>query len=614
MESPSLSLGKDGSDEEYSELHSTESLASNQETLVPKRCRRNIVPGKTLILSIRRSRASATCRELFVHNIHGSRSSIPKHIITFDEKYVIRCLELIRNFAVRAAAWNFTSKVDILPDHSSNLAYIENRGSSNMAIEYPLGGGTEVIVNSTGDWTIGTLSGSQTMINILKSPLLQQFGSLDHNAKFVKTNLLGVSEPFYSDFAGSVKAASTISPNLEKEVKVLDHRNTSASLHRREASISSTSSSSDQSSSSGYGTSVQGMLQCTWKDGLPHHVFTVDDKREVYVADLSKVEPSDDKGVDFFYTFHSRRNGKKECDIHDMELQSIAKMRVSTLIRFSSDNSEVRETQFVLSINSDNRTGEMQASNHAQKKNKRLTKKVVDVFRPSHSYKQRSYSKFGGSDTISEDTPLDPSEDVRDNFLDVGESRAEYKCAPNLEMAAIVVKEIYHHHKEAEVGGWGLKFLKKSGSNASPDTMIPAKHSRNTGECSTSTDILIPAGLHGGPRTRVGGPSSLIERWISGGHCDCGGWDIGCPLTILNTRSGSTDYSFHIDNFGECKSIDLFMQGSKQNVPMMKLVNIHKGLYYIHFQSTLSSLQSFAIAAAMIHSRSPVLRAKVYRT
>ncbi|KAH6768425.1 hypothetical protein C2S51_013761 [Perilla frutescens var. frutescens] len=610
METPSTNLGKDGREEENAELYATESLESSQDTIVPQRCRRNIVTGKTLILNIRRSRASATCRELFLQNVHGSRNSIPKHIISFDEKYVIRCLELIRNFAVRAAAWNFTSKVDILPDHSSSLAYIESRSSSNMAIEYPLGGGTEVVVNSTGDWAIGSVSGSQTMINILKSPLLQQFGSLDQNANFVKTNLLGVREPFYSDFAGSVKAA----PNLEKEVKVLDHRYASVPLHRRDASMSSTSSSfSDHSSSSGYGTSFQGMLQCTWKDGLPHHVFTVDDKREVYVADLSKVESSDAKGVDYFYTFHSRRNGKKECDIHDLDLQSIAKMRVSTSIRFSSNNSEVRETQFVLSINSDNCTGEIQTSNHAHMK-KRLTKKVVDVFRPSHSYKQRSSSKLVGSGAIFEDTPLDPSEGVHDNFLDVGESCAEYKHSPNLELAAIVVKDIYHHDKEAEVGGWGLKFLKKSGNKPSPDTTIPSERSRNTGECSTSTDIIIPAGFHGGPRTKVGGPSSLVERWISGGHCDCGGWDVGCPLTILNTRSGSTDFSSRVDDFGECKSIDLFIQGSKQNLPMLKMVNIHRGLYYIHFQSTLSTLQCFAIAAAMIHSRSPLFRSKVYRT
>lgn len=551
MESPSTNLGKDGSEEENAVLHAAESQESNQETLVPKRCKRNIVPGKTLVLSIRRSRASATCRELFLQNIHTSRNSIPKHIITFDEKYAIRCLQLIRNFAVRVAARNFSSKVDILPEHTSSLAYIEDRSSSNMAIEYPLVGGTEVIVNSTGDWTIGTVSGSQTMINILKSPLLQQFGSLDAN--FVKTNFIGASEQFYSDFADS-----TVSPNIKKEVRVLDHRYTSAPLHRREASISSSSSSfSDQSSSSGGGISFQGMLQCTWKDGLPHHIFTVDDKREVYAADLSKVECSDDEGLDYFYTFHSRRNGKKECDIHDLESQSIAKMRVSNSVQFSSNDTEVMETQFVLSINSDSRTGETQSSNQAHKITKRLTKKMVDVFRPSHSYKQRSSSKVGGSGTILEEAPLEPSEDVHDSFLDVGERCAEYKYAPNLEMAAIVVKDIYHHHEEAETeaGGWGLKFLKRSGNKESLDATRPPKHSRNASECSTSTEILIPAGIHGGPRTRVGGPSTIIERWKSGGHCDCGGWDVGCPLTILNTGSGSADYPSN-----ECKSFDLFMQ------------------------------------------------------
>ncbi|KAL1561692.1 hypothetical protein AAHA92_04365 [Salvia divinorum] len=602
MESPSTNLGKDGSEEENAVLCATECLESNRETLVLKR---NLVPGNTLILSVRRSRTSATCREVFLQNIHASRNSIPKHIITFDEKYAIRCLQSIRNFAVRAAVRNFSSKVDILKDHTSSLAYIKDRSSSNMAIEYPVVGGTEVIVDSTGDWTIGTVSGSQTMINILKSPLLQQFGSLD--ATFMKTNFLGASEQFYSDFVGSVKATGAISPNLEKEVKVLDRRYASAPLHSRDASISSTSSSSDQSSSSGGGISFQGMLQCTWKDGLPHHIFTVDDKREVYSADLSKVECSVDKGLDYLYTFHSRRNGKKE---RELESQNIAKMQVSSSIGFSSNNMEIRETQFVLSINSDNRTGEMQTSNQAHKKNKRLTKKMVDVFRPSHSYKQRSSSKVGVSGTILEDTPLEPSEDVHDNFSNVGERCAEYKYAPNLELAAIVVKDTYHHHVEAEVeaGGWGLKFLKKSGNKESPEATTPPKHSRNRGECSTSTDILISAGIHGGPRTRVGGPSSIIERWRSGGHCDCGGWDVGCPLTILNTGSGSTVYSSQ-----ECKSFDLFMQGSFQSLPIMKMVNIHKGLYYINFQSTLSTLQSFAIAAALIHSRSPILRSKLCR-
>lgn len=49
--------------------------------------------------------------------------------------------------------------------------------------------------------------------------------------------------------------------------------------------------------------------------------------------------------------------------------------------------------------------------------------------------------------------------------------------------------------------------------------------------------VLIPSGSHGmpesdGPCPGIG-PSSLLERWRSGGGCDCGGWDMGCPLTVL---------------------------------------------------------------------------------
>ena len=43
--------------------------------------------------------------------------------------------------------------------------------------------------------------------------------------------------------------------------------------------------------------------------------------------------------------------------------------------------------------------------------------------------------------------------------------------------------------------------------------------------------VILPRGIHGLAVT--GRPAPLIERWRTGGKCDCGGWDIGCPLTIL---------------------------------------------------------------------------------
>lgn len=44
--------------------------------------------------------------------------------------------------------------------------------------------------------------------------------------------------------------------------------------------------------------------------------------------------------------------------------------------------------------------------------------------------------------------------------------------------------------------------------------------------------VILPSGVHSLPSK--GGPSSLIQRWRSGGSCDCGGWDLGCQLKVLS--------------------------------------------------------------------------------
>lgn len=49
-------------------------------------------------------------------------------------------------------------------------------------------------------------------------------------------------------------------------------------------------------------------------------------------------------------------------------------------------------------------------------------------------------------------------------------------------------------------------------------------------------------------------------------------------------------------------------QGSELKAPTLRMVNIRDGLYFIHFQSNLSALQSLSIAVASVHSQSPSLR------
>lgn len=60
----------------------------------------------------------------------------------------------------------------------------------------------------------------------------------------------------------------------------------------------------------------------------------------------------------------------------------------------------------------------------------------------------------------------------------------------------------------------------------------------------------------------------------------------------------------HWDDHG---STSMF-QGSELKAPTLRMVNIRDGLYFIHFQSNLSALQSLSIAVASVHSQSPSLR------
>lgn len=553
-------------------------------------------------------------------------SRIPKQIISFDEKYLRRCLELIEFSALKVGSCTIPSDIGVFLDNSSSRKISTGNiyDLNGIVIECPSVAGTEnVVISSSGDSILGAITRSKSMINILKSPLLRQLGDSDSDGNFGRTSFVDVGEPKYTNFLSSCGGSlTTTSQKLQKDMVVnRHHRHGSVPVHKSLGSLSSTNSTcSDQSSSSLPATVSQGMLHCTWNNGFPHYVFSVDDQREIYVANLLKVESPDNKILDYVYTFHSRAGGRKEDDIHVKESDLVGKMRVSTSFTVLSDNSEIMETQFVLFGFSDDCVGEMQSTSHTLKKNKGFSKKVVEVIKASHTYKQRNSTKLGVSSAILENSSWDPTNQDEPGTPDPV-SRAilsEDHLVPNLELAAIIVKDhIPETNNEADIGGWGLKFLKKVGNrhtNASVETEVPCQcWVRNDGECSTSMDILIPAGFHGGPRTRKGGPSSLTERWRSGGCCDCGGWDIGCPITVLNTKRSRTEVLPQTDIRWESKTFDLFVEGSNQDSPTMKMVNIHDDLYYIPFQSNLSAIQSFSIAAAIIHRHSPTLQPKLYK-
>lgn len=97
---------------------------------------------------------------------------------------------------------------------------------------------------------------------------------------------------------------------------------------------------------------------------------------------------------------------------------------------------------------------------------------------------------------------------------------------PGNELAAIVVK--FPERVSAQRGTLDIPQVRNCsnlGDESASDDLF-------------STTVILPGGHHGAPSK--GEPSPLIERWKSGGLCDCGGWDLGCRLRTLTNRNESS--------------------------------------------------------------------------
>ncbi|GMI70379.1 hypothetical protein like AT2G33360 [Hibiscus trionum] len=568
-----------------------------------------------LLLNVRRIQAGKSpIDDSLFRAVFGIGNKIPRHVVTLNEKYLRGCLELIHINAAKAVRYSFSLnlssvKIDIVSD-GLNSARFEDENMcdfSRFVSECPPEVGTgSLVFGSAEPWIVGSIMGSRSMKNILNSPLLEKLGAFN-----VDPSLNDGKGLINYDFMSSLGGFSNhTSYELGSETAISDnHKYGSEADCKRLVSMSSMESTCSDQSFSSPTTISQGMLQCTWKGGTPCFVFSVDNQREVYVASLSKEGAARNKDLDYVYLFYSRKISHKEHGISDNnESRLVGKMTVSTSFSVCSQDSKIKETEFVLFSGRG-----MQTSSDHHRKNKGISKKVMEAFKSGHSLKQRTVSRFHRSSSIMEDSSSDPCRGTVNKFDALDQTNLFDEQLPtNLELTAIVVTDHSPEIPQAEVGGWGLKFLRKLAVVRNTDTLetpVRSVCSCSTSDCSTSMNVLIPAGIHGGPRTRNGGPSSLIERWRSSGHCDCGGWDLGCPLAVLRSMS-SKGGSPPTDMPKTCKLMDFSIQGPKHGFPTLTISNIRDGQYFIRFQSTLSALQSFSIAVAYIHNQTPTLRSK----
>ncbi|XP_022979363.1 uncharacterized protein LOC111479110 [Cucurbita maxima] len=533
---------------------------------------------------------------------------VPKYMVTIDEKYLRRCLDLIQISASKPVRCNdsinsSSVKTGAALTESLSTSKLRTRGMDGLErfdIACPsTGEDGNTVISSSKLWFVGSIMGSKSMINILKSPLLHQLGIKEETSSFVRMDMNDIEGFAGGSFIDSPNGVdiSSLKKLENAEPTKGSHRDGSDTANERFFSTPSRNSlCSDQSSSGSASTPLcQGMLQFTWKEGSPHFVFSVDDEKEVYVADSSKVVSADNNALDYVYLFRSTKSGLKDHEVRNTRPRIVGKMTVSSSYSVCLNNSKVVDTEFVLFGGIENSDVETNASNTIFKKNKVFPRRVAEVFRTSNSSKQNR------SGVLKDSCPWEPYSNKHNSSDDLICARS---LPPNLELAAVVVRDHLPEDRGSGVGGWGLKFLKQVEAK---QTIQADCCMRNSTKCSTSMNVLIPAGLHGGPRTRNGGPSTLMERWRSNGLCDCGGWDIGCPLTVLEGQSVNNNTSRQAD-VQECRAFNIHAKGCENGPPTLRMVNIRDGLYFVHFQSKLSSLQCFSIAVAIVHSRSPGLK------
>ncbi|XP_031125689.1 uncharacterized protein LOC116028032 [Ipomoea triloba] len=315
-------------------------------------------------------------------------------------------------------------------------------------------------------------------------------------------------------------------------------------------------------------THLHGFLQLDRKHGVPFFEFSVNFLEDVFLAKTWKVGNT----LNWVYKFYSVRNRRKS---HGSGCGS---------------NDGTKESSLLV--------GQMQVSSYY------LCNKVKNATGVSNNYSMvmefvlYDTAKANPRKSVSFWDSSSPSYDVPN-----GDGRGHTGTHPvfaaelheqQLEIAAIVIQVPVVQKRES------LEF--KSGFKNDQSTLLgfPFFEGAHGNVNPSRVAAVIPSGNHSLPTTESRGPSPLLDRWRSGGGCDCGGWDMACPLNVF--------YNLNIQSAADCPLIDnekplqLFIQGKKDKTPALSVRMMEGGQYGVDFHSQLSALQAFSISVAILHA------------
>ncbi|XP_010455553.1 PREDICTED: uncharacterized protein LOC104737143 [Camelina sativa] len=347
-------------------------------------------------------------------------------------------------------------------------------------------------------------------------------------------------------------------------------------------------------------------LKMESKHGLPVFQFVTDSPEEVYGAKTWK----SDNGSTWIYTFSSAGSRKRSSasvrGLNEVSKESLLLAQMQVTCNMCSEVRKKGQDPETLMVNEFVLYDIAQARRSVStKEDQSLPLDMVNnasknSVKPDSELRNNSMSG-DGSDTMKQRTSqLKRTSQSYD--LEASNGTNPWSAAdlhPDLEIAAIIIQDTIEKRESLKYRRGDKRLLEKT--NLLGLSPIEEEKKELLGSrVSEKLKVVIPRGNHGLPSTKNLGPSPLIQRWRSGGGCDCGGWDMACPLMVLgNPRISCSHDQPLVDNQ---HPLQLVVQGAKEHLPALYMSFVEEGHYDVHFHAQLSTLQAFSICVAILHN------------
>ncbi|KAG5238252.1 Hepatocyte growth factor activator [Salix suchowensis] len=313
--------------------------------------------------------------------------------------------------------------------------------------------------------------------------------------------------------------------------------------------ISVSDSSKDKKHTS---SAFQALLRVAVKNGQPMFTFAVDNERDILAATRKKLSATREDDYSCIYTFFAIHEAKKKN------------------ARWINQGGKGKGHDYIPNVVAQLKVSGSQFSN--------LT---------SQNYMAQSFAREFVLFAMD---------------LQRAEQQQTLDFQPNEELAAIVVKipevinrsTIRDGNRTNKCNNLSEARCNSTSGNVQNQPILGSQNLINT-------TVILPSGSHSLPNK--GGPSSLLQRWRSGGSCDCGGWDLGCKLRILVNQNQINKKSSPTKAYSAMDKFELVSQCGEENQPVFIMVPFKEGIYSVEFNTSLSTLQAFSLCIAVLDGK-----------